>query len=385
MSKLKSILIVSLWSISNSSMGGTEKYVLDLSSGLIQKNYKVSVLMMSGGKHIINGVEFIPLALDTNIKKLDEYSIKNNFFKDFNESELDRFAQLVNDSFNFNDYDIVHFNSLLFYKIACNAKRVFTLHENPHEFKQNWGKNSFSKMQKIIHHVNKNNTWFIVPSRFYSNVFKEKFHVTITTMPHSINLEILKSSETDRSKLIKDFGLDDNRFTILFPSRLELQQKRPQLALLSLKKIEKYLPKTQVVLAGVDKQYMNNTSCLKKIMKGSSIKLFFLNFSINNMKDAYKMSDIVIIPSRYESFGYSAIESLSLKKKTVLTNIPTFQEIAIGNKYAYLSKNNTVDVVAKTILYAIKSKKKGDISGWLKKYNRNFWINKYTHFYKSII
>ena len=42
------------------------------------------------------------------------------------------------------------------------------------------------------------------------------------------------------------------------------------------------------------------------------------------MSEAYKIANICVLPSKSESFGYSALESLSLGIYTILNDIPTF-------------------------------------------------------------
>ena len=42
------------------------------------------------------------------------------------------------------------------------------------------------------------------------------------------------------------------------------------------------------------------------------------------MSEAYKIANICVLPSKLESFEYSALESLSLGIYTILNDIPTF-------------------------------------------------------------
>ena len=52
----------------------------------------------------------------------------------------------------------------------------------------------------------------------------------------------------------------------------------------------------------------------------------------DKMCDGYKVADIVMLPSKSESFGYSALEALSLGIVTILNNIPTYKEIVVNVK-----------------------------------------------------
>jgi glycosyltransferase involved in cell wall biosynthesis len=62
------------------------------------------------------------------------------------------------------------------------------------------------------------------------------------------------------------------------------------------------------------------------------------------MNDAYKIADLVVLPSKSESFGYSALESLSLCIPTILNNIPTFNEIAEGSNGSYFFDGSDVSL-----------------------------------------
>lgn len=380
--KAKNILIVSLWPISKSSIGGTEKYVLDLATGLIKNGCSVTVLMMSGKKYEFGGIKFMPLDVDLGRVKIDEYSVRERFFRKFGENTLRKFAKVINDRFNFGKYDVIHFNSLLFFCVDTeDRKRVFTLHENPMEFEQNWGKDSLKTMISIIN-KDKEKSCLITPSAFYGNVFSKKISTPINVIPHSINFNFLKRHGS-KKEILSKLGLLEDRFTILFPSRLELMQKRPQLGLRAIKKIQQHIQSVQIILAGVDDQYYGNKDYLRKIM-GADMNLHFINFPVDRMGDAYEIADLVVLPSRYESFGYAAVESLVMRKKTVLSNIPTFRELSRGNNYAFMAKVNTSEGIADAMLKAIKSKRETSVRKWAEKYDRSHWVKEYINLYETI-
>ena len=66
-------------------------------------------------------------------------------------------------------------------------------------------------------------------------------------------------------------------------------------------------------------------------------------------------SDIVVIPSQsYESFGYTAVEAMSLKKPIVSTNIGGLKEVILDNKNGYVVNYNNHKLFAKRINYLLK-------------------------------
>lgn len=372
------ILHVSLWPIDKKSIGGTERYVISLSSALKEQFISNDVIMLSGKKNNINGVNYAPLKISST-EKLDEYSIKKLFFQEFNEESLKEFAKKVENLFNFSRYDIIHFNSLLFYFCAFDKKRVFTIHINQDGFEQNWGKNSFSMISKIVREDKSSKTSFIVPSKYYSEIYKAKFKRNIATISHSLPKSFFKNRRKGNIKI-------ENTLKILVPSRLEIKQKGQDLLIEGLSIIKEKLPEFKVILSGIDNQYKPNVKILTNMAKKFGIPLTFKEIEMADMKDAYDGADLIVLPSRYESFGYSALESLSLYKKTVMSDIPTHKEIALGNDFGFITEKNNPDELGKTILKAVKANPNYRINKkWENRYSYDKWVNKYINFYESCL
>ena len=90
----------------------------------------------------------------------------------------------------------------------------------------------------------------------------------------------------------------------------------------------------------------------------------------DKMSDAFRIADIVVLPSQSESFGYAALESLSLGIMTILNNIPTFKEIAEGSKNNYFFENSV------NSLYELLRKK---INESLERTNQSKeWFDRYS-------
>lgn len=366
------VLHVSLWPIDKNSIGGTEKYVINLSSELA-RSIDNEVLMLSGRSTVINKVKYIALNIDSS-EKLDEYSIKNNYFSEFNRGSLLEFSDRINNCFDFSKYDVVHFNSLLFYYCASSLKRVFTIHTNPEEFDQNWGVSSFSKISKLIKNDLASDTLFIAPSKYYSELYEQRFEKKVTTIAHCL---------LEKHLILERKSLKKNKDLVIFvPSRLEIQQKGQDLLLESINSIKKDLPKFRVIFSGLDRQYQDNKVYLKKLAEKFDITAEFKNLDNIEMSKVYVDADLVVIPSRYESFGYSVLEALFLDKKTVLSDIPTFKEIAQGSNCSYIADVSDPTAFGKTILKAIRSKQKRQSKKWLASYSLDEWAKSYIRYYE---
>jgi|GEM_PF-1408111 len=377
------ILITSIWPINKFSIGGTERYIIDLSTALKKSGHNVHVLMLSGENNFINEVEYLPIEI-TGISKLDEYSIKESFFKEFNQKNLDAFSNLIQEHIDSNNYDIVHINSLLQVGVKTNALKVVTVHTNPFEFDQNWGKGSFQEIAKVIADKYSHNILFCAPSMYYAKQYKEAFKTVVKYIPHAINPQRLITS-LSKAECLKKYGIKDG-FNILVPSRLELEQKRQDLGLKSIIRAKTKLPKnTQVIFTGLDDQYGANIDFLNDLAKQANIPCYFIKFT--DMSEAYNITDIVLLPSRSESFGYAALESLTKNLKTILSDIPSFKEIAIGNNYAFISKQ-TVIGFAEKLIEAVRCKTQSENSQkfqhWQNRYSLGQWVKRYLNFYTNI-
>ena len=184
-----------------------------------------------------------------------------------------------------------------------------------------------------------------------------------------------------RKKLRNDLNLPD-KFTIVNPARLEIFQKRQDLIIKSLGKLKNELSNFHVIFTGADKQYSRNIKILTEMASFHSVPLSFITMPIKKVSQIYKLADLIVLPSRHESFGYAALESLSLEIKTVLTDIPPFIEIAKDNPQAHIWKEKN-DSLENTIIRAINSEKGKTPSSWEKKYSLENWALEYTNLIKK--
>lgn len=141
--------------------------------------------------------------------------------------------------------------------------------------------------------------------------------------------------------------------------------------------------KIEIIYTGLDKQYEKFVDSLRKQANENNIEIKFIRFDY--MSEVYKIADICILPSKSESFGYSALESLSLGIFTILNDIPTFNEIAEDNSNNYIFKNNKDELKIK-ILEIIKNeryeKKEIPSDEWQKQYNINTFAKSYLNIIK---
>ena len=340
------IAIINTWAISNKAIGGTERFVIDLAKSLVQDNNKVDVFMFSGKSYVEDGVNYININLFNIDGEADEYVVQNNFGNFENEEAYRNLAKKLENKIDVSKYDFVQLNSLLFLEAWKNKKRIFTIHTNPFEYELAWGKTSYKKMIELMKkYKDDKNTIFVAPSKFYANEYSELTNCSIEFIPHAIDI---KRIQTEKSKedIIEQYKLDENKIKIIVPSRLEPIQKQPMLLLDACCLLDdEEKDKIQIIYTGLDKQYEQFVKQLKDRAENNKIDIKIIRFDY--MAEVYKIANITVLPSKSESFGYSALESLSLGIYTILNDIPTFNEIVQGNENNYIFKNNVKELKSK--------------------------------------
>ncbi len=378
------IAIVNTWAISKKAVGGTERFVMDLAKSFVDNGNEVDVFMFSGNTHTEDGVNYININLFNMTGEADEYIVQEAFGNFETNKSYSNLAEKLESKINMEKYDFIQLNSLLFLETWKNKKRIFTIHTNPFEYILAWGEQSFEKVIEMMKkYKDDNNTKFVAPSKFYANEYKKLTNCEINFIPHAIDKERLKTDKS-KEKICEQYNIDKNKIKIIVPQRLEPIQKQPKLLLDACCLMEdKDKSKIEIIYTGLDKQYEKFVDSLRKQANENNIEIKFIRFDY--MSEVYKIADICILPSKSESFGYSALESLSLGIFTILNDIPTFNEIAKDNSNNYIFKNNKDELKIK-ILEIIKNeryeKKEIPSDEWQKQYNINTFAKSYLNIIK---
>ena len=361
------IAIITPWYIDKNCIGGTERFTEDLAISLKKLGNNIDVYMLSGKSYKSNGINYISLDLFGENNIADEYMIAKKFGVFDNKKTYKVFAKKLETLIDVSKYDFLQLNSNLFLCAWRDKKRIFTLHSNKAEFMVLGTEKEFECMINIMNdEAKKNNTVYICPSKYYFEEWKKILGNSVKYIPHAINRKRLKST-TSKGKILKKYNLSKTKTKILLPSRLEMIQKRPYLVLEALNLLNNSIKnKYQVIFTGIDLQYRDNEKELKKLSKKYKVDSKFIIF--DSINEAYKIADIVCVPSSSESFGYSALEGLYLKIPTVLSDIPTYNEFAKESNAIIFG--NTKEELANVFKNFDKYKSK--------KYDYKVFSNKYS-------
>ena len=250
------IAIISPWTISESVVGGTERFVIDLANSLKNLNNEIDVYMLQGKKFTKNSINFISLDLWKNGNYIDENVIDKLFGNFQSEDSFIKIAEKLEELINWKKYDLIQLNSLLFLKTFKNSNRIFTIHTNPFEYELAYKKQGFEIMTKIMKEESKvANTIFVAPSKYYANEYSKIIDNKVYNIPHAIDIKRLTSIKNDNIFLEK-YNIAKNKKHILLPSRLEPVQKQPMLFMKAFAKFDSETKSNyQIICGGSDEQY----------------------------------------------------------------------------------------------------------------------------------
>lgn len=373
------IAILSPWTVKPTSIGGTERFVIDLAESFINANNEVDVYMLSGDSYIKNKVNYISMNLFKDINEVDEYFLKSQFNQFNDEQSFENLAKKIEDKISFDTYDLIQLNSQLFLKVAEEKTRIFTIHTNPFEYKLDWGEISFEIMLKLMYKESTmEKTYFVTPSKYYANLYKDLSNTNIYFIPHAIDVSRI-TSDNDRNQILDKMNIEQNKKIILLPSRLEPIQKQPMLFMKTFALLDDNIKSNyKVICTGKDKQYEQYMDDILNFCQKNNIDILIDRF--DKMSDGYKVADIVMLPSKSESFGYSALEALSLGIVTILNNIPTYKEIVDGAKNYYLFDNSveSLNEVLKEVLIK-KIDRVNQTEDWKNRYSTKLFCIRYSN------
>ena len=365
------IAIINPWAISNKAIGGTERFVIDLAEALKKLGNEVDVYMFSGKNHQANGVNYININFFDLDEEANEYTFQERLGDFSDPYEYKKLALELEKRIDGKKYDVIQLNSQLFLEAWKDCKRIFTIHTNPFEYKLAFGEKAFTTMLNVMETLKDNElTKFVIPSQYYAQEYKQLTALNnIYYIPHAIDIERLICLST-REQIEEKYKLNHNKINVLLPSRLEPIQKQPKLFIEACSDINSKMKKEmQIIYTGLDTQYQKYVEEMNQMSNYYKLDTKILRF--DQISEAYKIADLCVLPSKSESFGYSALESLCLGITTILNNIPTFNEISNGNKQAILFDGTKQDLKNK-LEYVIQNnigyKRKID-NKWNKKYN----------------
>jgi len=155
---------------------------------------------------------------------------------------------------------------------------------------------------------------------------------------------------------VKMLKKNSEPFTIGIVSRLSFE-KGIDIMLHAMVELLKVYPQLQLLIIGDGEMRKELLDLSKELNISDAITWKGLQAK-DKLKNFYEQMDIVVIPSRFEGFGLTAIEALSLEIPVVASAVDGLKEVIVDNESGVLFPCEDSDALSNTILKLIKDNEK---------------------------
>ena len=324
--------------------GGAETGCYDLAHFLAEKDCK-SIIVTSGG----------PLIKYVRRKKVKiiklPVHLKNPFALIFNALALILLQIIYR-------IDIVHARSRA-PAWSCYWSTFFTRRKFVTTFHGTYNFNN--KLKKFYNSVMLRSNLTIAGSNFIFSHINENYNEYLNKKKklrvifRGINIDYFSQkniSVLKQEKLKMEWGLEQNKFTILMPGRLTSWKGQEKLIESLNILIEDYnITNFQAILLGSDQGRKVYTKKLHSLVERYSLtkKVKFIE-NCKEMPLAYSLADVVVSASiEPEAFGRVAVESQAMGKPIIASNLGGSKETVLNKKTGFLYKHDDPRELAKNL------------------------------------
>jgi glycosyltransferase involved in cell wall biosynthesis len=316
--------------ITSIDRGGAENHLISLIKEQ-NKNSEILLIYLRGNNYWKKELE----TLGVKVIKIDLLKLINitKFIK--------AYFELKKAIFNFNP-KIVHahlssmelLSSLLKFFNPKKVNLVVTKHLDSHFLEGSFGQNLLIRGVFIDKFILKNTDKIICISKQVKKYFTKKISIPknkIRVIYYGVDRDYFTKKKNFRktkvAKLINK-NLEKKDFLICCIAR-HVKQKSLDFLILSFAEFTKKNPNSKLLLIGDGPERKN----LVKISKENNIfnKIIWVKFS-EHIKDLLNISNVFVLPSKYEGFGIVFLEAMLTNTPVISTNISAIPEI-IKNKY----------------------------------------------------
>lgn len=221
-----------------------------------------------------------------------------------------------------------------------------TNHENREECAKYFGKHFFDEMTEIIRkkqtELHKHSV-LTVPSNYYAIKYSNEMSVSVKGASLGVCLENFPVPKARRRGQVRRHESDPIR--ILLPSRLKFYQKGHDIALDACSELKKVGVSLTLTISGINESYREDLDELFRMAEIREIRENLTAKRYANIQSAYDETDVVISPERFCSYGLAISEALAGGIPTVLSDIPTYKEIAQDFSHAlFMRSGNPSDL-----------------------------------------
>lgn len=360
------ICLHTYYEIADPYIGGTQTLLVKLAKELNVLGHEAFIVCSSMRPHFnVEGVDVYGVIPKKHIPLLrNKYQgiASSKFLKDAIvdgnniETALKQLAEYSFEQYSRYKADIYHLNAY----VAALAQNLQTpivayQHENEEEFDGFLGNGAFACLVRLTKMCNNQldvKHMLFTASQYYAQRFSERLDIPIQSVHLGVLLNDMMRSKAVQYTETTCFNRTSDSIVVLIPSRFNIKQKGQDLAIVACEKLLKQYP-LELVFSGIKSSLKTELEEFRDKYRNLKISNHIHFIAVQNMSDLYGCSHIVLSPERYCSYGLSISESLAMGIPTILSDIPTYHEIAYGYEHAFFFKTNDLNDLEMTLKKAI--------------------------------
>lgn len=242
------------------------------------------------------------------------------------------------------DFDIAHINTIfpesLMLAKKCKQmgkKVIFHAHSTEEDFRNSFKLSNgvspiFRQWLKICY----GSADLLITPTEYSKKVLEKYDLGKEIIPISngIDLEFFKRTKDGRKKFREKYGFSDDDKVIMAVG-LYIERK----GILEFLELARRMPEYKFIWFGYTKPSLIPVK-ISDAIKNKTDNVYFPGY-VNSieLKDAYQGCDLYIFPTKEETEGIVLLEALAMRAKTLISDIPIYDDWLKDGVNVYKAKN----------------------------------------------
>lgn len=355
------------------SMGGAEKFLIQLANYFHREGIKNDILLLSNNselsKELNEEIKILKVVrnsrYDITIFKKIQNKIKENCY--------DKIFCINTYAFFFVRLALIN-NHNIPVILSPHTTKPFSLYK----FLQNLIYSRFIRVNDKIIYLCKNQQQYLKNKYLYKNINNEIVY-------NGINIEYFNPDLYNKKEIVvwkKKLGISETEKTIVQVARISREKRQiDSIKALSLLH-KKYKIKAHLLLVGGGEESLTNL-LIEQINDLALNQYVHLVGNQHDVRHFYYISDMFTLTSNSETFPTSALEALSFGLPCVLTNVGGVKEIIEDERYGQIANVEDPDSIAVewSRVLKITYNKKIIRDHIINKFNDKLMLNKY----KSII
>ena len=349
--------------IAPSFIGGTERLLVELAKELTHLGHEPFLLSSGLRDELqIEGIPLVQKVPDSYKRPYMKYGMANSAFitsevmgGEASDAGLRALGEYVDAQLKDIDADVIHLNSFAscLYSVAVHGA-VVTNHENEREYDSKWGGGFTNLMADAVlgRRCNIHNAALLTtPSQYYAKWYSDAFNLRVTAIKAGVSLTTFSRHQRRTSNKKPKRS---SKLQVLLPARFDPFQKGHDIAMRALRILLDTGTSAQLVFSGVRDDYKDRLGRFFDAARSYGVADHVEAKQFVDIHTAYDECDVVVSPERYCSYGLAISEALALGVPTVLSDIPTYKEIASGYEHAKFFSSEDPESFARQILKALE-------------------------------